>query len=71
MLLKTVRMPVRFYRCHYACTAVDCSPVGSEWSDEALTPGAGYCPACDREVEPYDVEELCEERSVFEVESAL
>jgi hypothetical protein len=42
------------------CTAVDCSPVGSEGCDELITPGA-----CDRETEPYDIEEVTEERAAL------
>jgi hypothetical protein len=71
MLLKTIRTNVRLFRCHYVCDDPLCSPVGSEWSDEALSPGASLCPCCDRETEPYEVEELCEERVVFETEPAL
>jgi hypothetical protein len=70
MLLKTVRQPVTYYRCFYMCDDPLCSPTGSEWVDEVLTPGPSWCPACDRVCELYDLEELCEERTVFEVEPA-
>jgi hypothetical protein len=38
MMLTIVKRPVRVFVCHYLCTAIDCSPVGSEWSDQALSP---------------------------------
>jgi hypothetical protein len=38
MLLETVRQPVTYYRCYYMCDDPLCSPTGSEWVDEGLSP---------------------------------
>jgi len=57
----------RVFRCHYLCDAPDCSPVGSEWVDEALVVAKGYCPCCDRAYDPSYVEEIEEMRPEFDV----
>lgn len=49
----------RIYRIWYSCEA--CTPVGSEWSREALTLGPDWCPNCGRQHEPesYEEYEVC------------
>ena len=63
--LKIVPREQRIFRCYYVCDAPDCSPIGSEWVDEALVVTTGYCPCCDRAYEPVDFDEIIEERLEF------
>ena len=58
----------RVFRCYYECNAEDCSPLGSEWVDELLVAGKSWCPCCEREAEPYAVDEIVEERPEFDIE---
>lgn len=40
------------YRNHYRCTC------GTQWSDEWDCMCNDHCPACDKEIEPYNYEDL-------------
>lgn len=45
----------RVFHLHFLC---DHCP--NEWSEHSMVVAPGYCPCCDRKVEPYDSEALLE-----------
>lgn len=57
------KKPLRVFRCHFICD--ECP---NEWADEMLTQGVSWCPCCDKECEPYNVETLFEQVEVDEEE---
>jgi hypothetical protein len=62
--LKIVPYERRVLHCYYECN--DCTRSGSEWMDVLLVAGRSWCPCCDREAEPYRVEEVTEQGFEFE-----
>jgi hypothetical protein len=64
MELVIVTRPRRVFVCSYECDA--CSPFGSEWTTELNEPRPDYCPRCDRQYEPYAVDEVTEDRPEFD-----
>jgi hypothetical protein len=54
----------RVFHCYYECP--DCSRLGSEWRDVLLVSGPSWCPACDREADPYCIDEVLEYGPEFE-----
>jgi len=53
----------RVFRLTYYC---DHCP--NEWTDEALCISSGYCPCCDRKLEPDTIEEFMETRPEFDLD---
>ena len=62
---------MRHYRLFFECNNPKCSPLGSEWVDEALVVCTGYCSCCDEPAEPYAVEEIEEETAQEPAEEAV
>jgi hypothetical protein len=62
MMSLITRKPRRVFRCDYICD--ECP---NEWTDEALVIATGFCPCCDKPVEPYHTVELWDERAMFDL----
>jgi len=56
----------RVFRCYYICE--ECP---YEWVDEMLVEGPSWCPCCEAKLEPEAVDEVCEERPVFDLDEEV
>ena len=48
---------MRIFKCHFICD--ECND--NQFDDEMLTSGVSWCPCCDKECEPYLVDEFEDE----------